>query len=260
MPETSASYRVLLFEELSQRRKKNPLYSLRAFARDLQVSTTCLSDVLAQKRRFSKKNAAKIAQNLGLAGTVPSSAAIRTPTDPRTSYDLQTLTEAEFAEISDWHHYAILNLAKLRSNNASPAWIARRLAIDEAVAATALERLTAAGLIQVCAGKLHRTSRPLTTSNGVPSSSIRKYHSQILQLASRSLEQDPVETREFAAATIAIDPARIDEAREMLYSALEKVTAFLELGDASHRREVYSLAVQFFPLTRALTSRSSTDA
>jgi len=43
-------YRVWLVDEFSQRKQKNTAYSLRAFARDLGISATCLSEVLAKKR------------------------------------------------------------------------------------------------------------------------------------------------------------------------------------------------------------------
>lgn len=247
---TSASqFRAALFEELMHRRNKNPLYSLRAFARDLQVSTTCLSDVLAQKRNFSKKNALKVARSLGMSVDSVESAA-PTPAPAREGYQLRQLSEEEFEQISDWYHYAILNLAKLRTNNANPDWIARRLGIETEQAKTSLDRLMAAGLIQVSSGRLHRTSLPLTAGNGGPSPAQRKFHKQFLALAEGSLERDPIESREFVAATLAIDPSRIEEAKTMMFEALKNIAAFLELGDAGHRKEVYALGLQFFPLTR----------
>ncbi len=242
-----SAFRTILFEELTHRRSKNPLYSLRAFARDLQVSTTCLSDVLAQRRNFSKKNALKVARSLGLDVDVAQVAPA--PAPARSGYQLRQLSESEFEQISDWYHYAILNLAKLRVNNANPEWIARRLGIQPAQAQTALERLIGAGLIQVSSGKLHRTSLTLNAGNGEPSQAQRKFHRQLLALAGKSLDRDPIQAREFVAATLAIDPSRIEEAKTLIFESLKNIAAFLELGEAGHRKEVYALGLQFFPLT-----------
>lgn len=58
-------YRDLLLDLLAQRKQKNPSYSMRAFARDLKISTTTLFDVLAGKRRLSQKNLQKLRQSIG---------------------------------------------------------------------------------------------------------------------------------------------------------------------------------------------------
>ena len=59
------SYRTTLLDELTRRKNKNPSYSLRAYARDLGISSTSLSDVLSAKRNLSRKNALKVAEKLG---------------------------------------------------------------------------------------------------------------------------------------------------------------------------------------------------
>ncbi|MNL31545.1 hypothetical protein D3C87_1533390 [compost metagenome] len=46
--------------ELEKRRKRNRFYSLRAMARDLGVSSSCLSRTLNGKTRLSRKNELRI--------------------------------------------------------------------------------------------------------------------------------------------------------------------------------------------------------
>jgi hypothetical protein len=55
-----------LKEELELRRKKNPRYSLRAMARDLGVSPSCLSRTLNGKTKMNSEREERIAGLLGL--------------------------------------------------------------------------------------------------------------------------------------------------------------------------------------------------
>ena len=64
-----SSYRTFLRETLIERVRKNPSYSLRAFAKGIGISPAMLSLVQSGKRNFLPDNAAKIARRLGLTGT-----------------------------------------------------------------------------------------------------------------------------------------------------------------------------------------------
>ena len=58
-------YRDLLASEYEERCRRNSHYSLRAFARDLNLGAPRLSDVLNYKSGLSKEASAKIAERLG---------------------------------------------------------------------------------------------------------------------------------------------------------------------------------------------------
>lgn len=60
-------YREILREQLNRRIKQNRYYSLRAFARDLQLAPSRISEVLNRKQGLSAKAAQKIANRLRLA-------------------------------------------------------------------------------------------------------------------------------------------------------------------------------------------------
>lgn len=56
--------RALLAQELARRQSRNLRYSLRAFARDLQLSPSFLCQILSSKRGFSSKSAERISSAL----------------------------------------------------------------------------------------------------------------------------------------------------------------------------------------------------
>jgi len=59
------SCRVILQQTLFSKQQKNKRYSLRAFARDLKISPSFLSEVLSGKYGISKQLAGQIADRLG---------------------------------------------------------------------------------------------------------------------------------------------------------------------------------------------------
>src|SRR5690242_18073900 len=99
------SMRTHLLGELTHRKNRNPSYSLRAFARDLGVGVTTLSDYLAQKRSFSKKNLKKIIDNLGISPAMKNQFFIENRPGhraQRSQVERLLLEEDTFRLISDW--------------------------------------------------------------------------------------------------------------------------------------------------------------
>lgn len=59
-----SDYRSFLKQELDRRKEKNPFYSLRAFARDLEMSPQMVSQLLRGKRHLSVISVSKVADKL----------------------------------------------------------------------------------------------------------------------------------------------------------------------------------------------------
>lgn len=66
MVKTFDSYQAALKYEFDRRQKRNPMYSLRAYARDLDLSPSHLSKVLSNKSGLSTYRAMIVAKNMGL--------------------------------------------------------------------------------------------------------------------------------------------------------------------------------------------------
>ena len=64
---TGGSFRFFLQQEFFQRQRRNPRYSLRAFARDLELSPSTLSEILNGRHRPQAATIGKICQRLSLA-------------------------------------------------------------------------------------------------------------------------------------------------------------------------------------------------
>jgi hypothetical protein len=68
-----------------------------------------------------------------------------------------------------------------------------------------------------------------------------------LEKAVISVEEDPIEARSMTGMTMAIDPAKLPEAKQMITEFNRGLCKFLESGP---RKQVYQLGVCLYPLQK----------
>lgn len=261
------SYRMLLQDEFQQRVRRNPAYTLRAYARDLGVPVSNLSDVLRSKRGLAIETARKMAESLRLGehegkyfvalvqkehgrSLAQRSEAEGTLRALEAAHGMSEISLETFAVLADWVHFAVLELTYLEDFRADGGWIAARLGISRAEADAAVEKALKLGLLARDAdGRLRDAEKNLATGNDVPSKYIRDHHRQILAKAERALEEVGVEEREFAAITMAIDASKLPEAKAALREFRRKFCKNIQHSRKKNR--VYCVALQFFPMDRA---------
>lgn len=235
----------LLQDEYAARKFKNSAYSLRAFSRDLQINRTTLSEVFSGKRGLSKQNRSTLAENLHLSPLEKNELLSFDLTEAQLDNKFQQLQEDEFKLIGDWFYFAILNLAKIKDNKAEPTWIGERLGIETETARIALDRLERLGYLKIKKNRIIRSSKPITTTTDVPSTALKKHHCQHLEMASRSLMNDPIDKREFTSVTMAIDPEKIPQVKKLLQKYKRNICNILETDEP---QEVYQLSFQLYPI------------
>ena len=134
--------------------------------------------ILLFQMRLSRKNLERVASRLALSPVEAKRIlGLKLGQDFLDAERVQ-LGEDTFSIISDWYHYAILSLARIKNTSADPKLVARRLGISSVEARGAIERLRKLGFIEIKRGCLKRTSLPLTTLTDVPSAARKKYHKQ----------------------------------------------------------------------------------
>ncbi|MEZ4750913.1 MAG: TIGR02147 family protein [Bdellovibrionota bacterium] len=261
----AGSYRQFLNEELSRRLRANPQYSQRAFAKQLRMSPGEISEILKGKRRLSLKGAVRVSTGLGLNPTeakyllyliqrekaedAPERNPI--PSEEELLQDLpkeRTLGLDIFRVVSDWHHFAILNLFESEYFEATETWIAHQLGLSRPEVRIAVERLERVGLLERSRGKLRPVSDYVLSPDGIPSEAIRNYHRQILDKAKAALDTQALEEREITGACLTV--------RKRDLKAMKKdVSEFLDLmvskyAKGSNRTEVYQLEAALFRLSK----------
>ncbi len=176
MEPSAAYYREFLRTELTRRCRKNPRYSLRAYAKGLAIDVAALSRVLAGKGALSLKSAERVVRVLGctaqakrlfldsVAKDLKRRALGKVAPDlPPAEAEVSPLGEDVFARIADWQHFALLEMTYLADFSPKPKVIARRLGISEAEAEASVELLSSLGLLVAEGATVRKTSRSVHT-------------------------------------------------------------------------------------------------
>ena len=244
------------------RYRRNPNYSLRAFAKFLEIAPGRLSEIFNSRRRLTAAMATKIADRLALAPAkraefmrlVAKGSIDVTKTVPvKTTTPYHTLPEDQFSVIADWYHYAILSLFDVRDFQPNAKWVGQRLGLAPQIVNAALARLERLQLIKRQPKRWVLTGRNLTTSEDIVSPALRRSHRQSLKQAITALETVPVELRDISSITLAISLDKIQEAKQLIREFRRLCADRLETGKAT---EVYNLNIQFVPVTQISKAES----
>jgi uncharacterized protein (TIGR02147 family) len=250
----TSSAQLWLENLLTEKIKKNPQFSLRAFARMVDVSPAVLSRVLSGKRNLTFNLAVRIADALALGPMERGKLyAFFTDADAQ-EHSMQERHEKElsidcFNAMKEWYHYGITQLLYVESFKEDPKWMAKMLSISELEAKLAIERLLRLEILDRDEnGKLYRTATHLSTTTDIASAGIRHFQKQILEKSIESLERDPISDRDITSITIAINESRIQEAKLEIKKFRMKMSEFLAEGE---KTRVYNLGVHLIPLSKS---------
>jgi uncharacterized protein (TIGR02147 family) len=174
--EGAVAFRSVLRAELLQRCRVNPSYSLRAFARSLSCDASSLSKILHGKRPLGPRTIQRFGKTLGLGESAIGQYIYEEKVKGAGSY-LSVPKEREFHQlsldtfeiVSDWHHYAILELLHVRRFRPNVGWIARSLGLGARDVELAVSRLKRVGLLKITdKGKWIELNGDRLTTTGSP--------------------------------------------------------------------------------------------
>ncbi|MGE3974085.1 MAG: DUF4423 domain-containing protein, partial [Bdellovibrionales bacterium] len=227
-------FRVKLQTELTNRIANNPRYSLRAFARFLEIDPSTLSQLLRGMRKFSNEQIETIGTKIGLSPRDVK--ALKNLNQKKASgeqswrNDNYDLTHDMFQIIADWYHYAIFELVTIKNFKNDTKWIASKLGISASEAEFAVERLLRLGLLvrQEDGGLAKGSLNISTTSSPFTSAAFRKMQEQLLQKAIQAMETVPMSQRDQSSMTMAIDTSLMDAAKEKIKNFRRELCDFFQ--------------------------------
>ena len=260
----SQAFRLYLQEELAARCRRNPKYSLRAFASGLMMDPSTLAKVLNGKRALGPRAILRLSEYLDLRPedierfTAPGRQGA-TMAPPQATYE--QLAADSFEVIADWQHYAILELMTVESFRPDIGWVARSLSISPAEVRTAVDRLVRVGMLEVTTdgtwidrsgGKT--TAIPAAGLQGRTTSAFKRHQRQVLELAQVALNETQPALRDQTSMTLAIDRRRLDDARSLIKQFRRDLAALL--CHTGKRTDVYHLSVSLYPVSHAETKET----
>lgn len=262
-----SDFRRYLSDEFEARSLRNPNYSLRAFARDLGLAVSTLTEIKKGKYGLSRARALAVGKKLRLSEeqcahfldliTIENSrsALDRELAEERVTSRLkrsvQSISVDSFKVISEWYHLAILELTELENFQPHVEWIARRLEISPIVVDQAIQRLERLGLLEVTSSSIKATGDFTAVGNGLPSEAIRKFHRQIIEKALAAIDLQNLENREVSSTVFSIQKNDLSEAKRELLKFRRSFAK--KFTSTASKDKVYCLAMQFFDLAQGDT-------
>ncbi len=229
---------VILKTELNERMASNQSYSLRAFAKALQLDPSNLSKILSGQRKLGDKAKSKILRKLGL--------------DQHEANDYYSqLNDDVFEQAPEWYDTAILEQLAVTGFRATKKTLALVFNLNEIQVAAALIRLQKAKLVKVSRSGIVSDSTSGQTSTLQPRStspSKRSLQKKFLEKAMASLDMDPLEERDMTTITCATDSERITEAKIRIKKFRRELAEFLMSGTKSNR--IYNISIALYPLSK----------
>lgn len=242
--------------EFDRRKAINPRYSLRAYAKSLNLDVSVLSRILTNKSPISTKILTKIAIPLSITPEefkkienelLQNKKSRRASPNTETSA-IQQLQVEEFKIIQDWYNYVILELTNLADFEPSAEWISKKLSISEPDAQLALERLVKLNLlIQTDDGKFTASGNFTTgIQDSFTTVAMRMRQKQVLQRAIEAIDLIDFADRDQSAVTIAMDTALIPEVKDKIKKFRRSLATYI-YKKSKNKNRVYEISISLFP-------------
>ncbi|HEY7370443.1 MAG TPA: TIGR02147 family protein [Thermoanaerobaculia bacterium] len=245
-----SSFRLLLQSELARRCAANAQYSLRAFAMQLEVDHSSLSQWLRGRRAITRRTIETLGAKLDLPEEVIARYVENAARDgdPQGDDSRDSLSGDTIALIAGWEHFAILELTRLQEFRPDSRWIARVLGIGVDLVNVALQRLIRLGLLEMAAEDrwVDLSGDAVANLEQIGGPTIEELFVQAGRLSAASLSAAAPARREHLAITLAVAGARVPRAIAMIVKFRQQLIDELEAEPAD---DVYRLEIALYPVT-----------
>lgn len=243
---------MFLQNEFVRRLKSNPRYSMRAFAEFLGIHSGSLSQILKGKRRVSDSQILKLSDRLGMTAEEAKTKFVMSMDSVDFSkmnqrYSAEQLTVDTFKIISEWHHFAILEMTLLEGFTLDSKWLASKLGLSEAECLMAVERLKRTDLLAKENDQWTARYKNISTIGMADTSlALRRMQKSILQKAISALEEVDVILRDQSTLTVAINQKDLPKIKDRITDFRRSLNE--ELSQSHGFDQVYNLTIAFYPL------------
>ncbi len=133
--------------EYTKRYNRNKNYSLRAYARHLDIDASHLHKFIRGKKGLSRARLVVLGKKLNLGDEWIQKIKLSNRRGKRPGELYKVMDEAQLRRMHHWYYAAIIELPLLRGFQPVPEWIAKKLDISLTQASEALSSLQSSGMI-----------------------------------------------------------------------------------------------------------------
>ena len=270
-------YIQMITAEFHNRKLGNKSYSLRAFARDIQMEAPRLSMILNKKKGVSLTKAREIVKHFSwcdddkdlFLNLVESShgrskksremaeSKILEINNDRVNSLENFLVDDEFLQIAEPIHYLVIEGLKIQTIEKTIDGLSSIINYSKSDIETAVSRLCHLGYLSVTNGNIEVEEYILNSGGKVPSMALRKHHLNHLQSAIRAVNEQDVNERILSSLTIAVPKDIVPEIAKKINSFRREINEFILNHQNQNKTEVYCLASQFFKLTTEVNNEKN---
>jgi len=221
---------------------------MRAYARDLNLSSGALTELYNRQRSPSKRKVLEICELLKLSPQEERHLfqllGLQSPADTRV-----TLLPDAYDLISSWYFPAILCAFELDNPPRTIQDLSNLLKMQEPAVVEAVDRLCQMGFLKKDEGGfLSATGLFFQTRDDLPHERVRQFHREGLQKAEQALEGVAPLEREFNSITFEGSSEALAQAKQLVRNFREELIVLMQQGK---KDRVYRMNIQLWPLTEA---------
>ncbi|MDD4973677.1 MAG: TIGR02147 family protein [Bacteriovorax sp.] len=233
--------------------KRNPRFSIRAFSKKLNVSSSALSEILRGKRKISLKKAIQYAEILNiepkkikqLREAFEKSGSLEQLKPSQNPLKEIVITPDRFHVMSDRKFFSVL--AMLRSKNKSPESISEKLGLKINEVKSALDELVKTGVLKKNGNEYSEEERVVfRTSENFPLELMKKRRLQNNIAAKKAIESN-VNGECGYFATVSLDKSKLDEIGPIVEDFMKRLSLFLR---KSGSEDVFEINLDIFPWSK----------
>lgn len=259
-----SSYVEILLNILHERVRSNPSYSMRSFARDLQIAPSTLSEILKKKKGISAKKATEIVTALKLpdwqANHFVNLVALKHSRTKAEKEKAKSNIEAQkesikvgklkadaMTSLTSTIDLAILECTYLKGFDHTAEWVAEKLKVSIKEIFESVKRLQNAQLLKIAEdGKWIDLSPFFSSTDGIPSEAIRAFNIDILRTMEKKIINEPINDRIMKSVVFSLEDKHMNEARIILDEAIAKILTLSSKSEEKKDHVVCFSSQMFF--------------
>lgn len=253
----------------TEKKQKNARFSIRSWAKQMDMKYhNPLHEMVKGKRKVSKSYIPQFIKALSLDvhegnyfDTLVCLQRAKLPQEKEIYLErlrflspkpkLAMLEVESFHSLKDPLHVIITELSGLKGFKTDAKWIQNKLGFKKSIQEIneAIERLITLGLMERdIHGEITKTQNHIYSKSDVLDYGLQEYHQNVMKLASKAIEKQKPEDREYNAYCINIDKSRLPEIKKSIRKFMNDF-AFEFEAKAQSAQNTYQLNTQFFNLT-----------
>jgi plasmid maintenance system antidote protein VapI len=243
----------VLQNSFDRAREQNPKLSLRAYARQLDVSPSVLSELLRDQRKISGKRALEIASAAQMDSSVLEQLRKNIQSKPEPS-SRQLLSSEAVDLVMNPLYYRLLCALEILPTPTTLPDAAAFLDVENKDLRAIAKKLEKLEVVKLEGNQIFWQGRHITTTEDIPSKKIQAFHKDTLREAAFDLKI-PVDEREYTSVTFAGCVQRLLDAKNHIRSFRDTLSD--SMRDSKPNR-VYQLSIQLRPVSLTLKEDMNT--